>query len=124
MQFDEIVPVDTERVDDGRQDREACSRRSRPVSVRTMSTLRSSSPRRRRSMSPFASSRLSSGDRVAESSCRTRPMSPTALGSDSPQRQHHQVLRVGEAERVEQPAVDPQHRPVGDGECETHLAFE
>jgi hypothetical protein len=41
-----------------------------------------------------------------------------------PQRQHHQVLRMGQTERLEQRPVHGQHRTVGDRQRETHLAFQ
>ena len=40
-----------------------------------------------------------------------------------PQRQHHQILRMGQPERLEQRPVDREHRAIGDGQRETHLAL-
>ena len=41
-----------------------------------------------------------------------------------PQREHHEVLRMGQPERFEQRAVHRQHRAVGDRQREAHLPFE
>ena len=41
-----------------------------------------------------------------------------------PERQHHQILRMGQPKRLEQRPVDGEHGAIGDGQREAHLTFE
>ena len=84
-----------------------------------------------RVIKPSVSRRLSIGDRVAESSCSDDAISLTDNGLSVlvgavvvPQRQHHEVLRMGQSQRLEQRPVHREHGAVGDGQREAHLAFE
>ena len=84
-----------------------------------------------RVINPSASSRLSIGDSVAESSWRDVAISLTDNGRPFvvaavviPQRQHDEILRMGECERLQQRPVHREHGAVGDGQREAHLALE
>lgn len=87
--------------------------------------------RRLRVSRPSASSRLSMGERVAESSCRAEAISLTDNGecrprwsAGDPTTPASPGTGMGQAQRLEQRPVHGEHGAVADGQRETDLSFE
>ncbi len=122
VEFFEFGEAHTESLHDGAGMRSAWVRRASGFGEFD-DQWRSSAALRVRVMRPPDSSRLSNGESVGESSCSACPISsPTWVRG--PQCEHHEVLRVCQAHRLEKGAVDRQHCAVGNREGEAHLPIE
>ena len=104
--------------------RSASARSARPLSVSARARLRWSFGSRSRRSSPAASSRLSSGESVPGSSCRRPGEVLDRQRPVLPEGEHHQVLRMGQAQRLEHRPVDGDDVAGGDREGEADLPLQ